>query len=604
MNNMNDKHRIKQVKGYMYSNGIYMLLGILAAFIITYLQEYIFRSSFFEASVWIREAVSIFLLNYILILMTYIMLIFIIRNLGIAFLIEGVSIFIISVINYYKFTFKGEVLTFSDFKLINETSDIIGNYRLSITNQMVVSIIIILLCVITLSRIKIPQFKKKYTIFLIVVCISSIFMYVGYLRGGLNGIQITKTTYVAVDSYKEKGLLLGMIREIKPDIQKPSDYTRENIDNIVKQNLDNGKSGNAQKPNIIMIMNESFYDLNLLNHVSLSQDTIPNFREYQKQFGEIKLLSPVFGGNTCQTEYEVLTGYPVSNTEDRMAYNELITKNIDSMVSVLNNEGYYTFAMHPNIKTFFNRGEVYKKMGFDEMKFSDSMKDITTEGNYPSDKYTYNQLIDSYKNKEEGKPFFAHIVTMQNHGGYDYAYDKYNIKVLNNNLGEDGTRQLQTYANLEKESDESLKYLIDYFSNIKEPTIIVFYGDHAPGVQQFNISYPDESDPEKQKKIIIDQHTTPALIWNNMGLEKKDYGYVSAYKLGALVLERAKLNDVFYFNFVSNNVLSGTNGIYAEEDKFLYKDELEENQLDNLHKMWLLQYDRMFGDKFSLGGNK
>jgi hypothetical protein len=70
-----------------------------------------------------------------------------------------------------------------------------------------------------------------------------------------------------------------MIREIKESIKKPNDYNKENIKNIIKENPVKKKPDNQKAPNIIMIMNETFYDVRLLEDVKISEDP---YRCFQK----------------------------------------------------------------------------------------------------------------------------------------------------------------------------------------------------------------------------------------------------------------------------------------------------------------------------------
>lgn len=594
------RSKFKNIKGL--DKIVYILYFISSAFILTYVQEYIFRESFLDASIWIRTNKLIFFINLLIWLMLLIIFSVLLKSLKKAFIIEASIVMIISVINYYKLVFKGEVLDFSDFILVQEATNILGNYKIEIAMPVILGALVLVIWTILIYKIKLPAITWRSRLSIIGIAIVGIVGDIAFIRGDISRIGLRNVTYIPETSYKERGLLFGMIREIKPSIKVPENYTEEIVQEVVNSIDLEPMSNEEVLPNIIMIMNESFYDMTLLDNVIVSDETMPNLKSYQEVFSKANLISPVYGGSTCQTEYEVLTGYSIEKTEGRMGYTELIKEDTESMVSVLNRNNYHTVALHPYERSFFKRAFVYEKMGFDEMFFQDDLENVETAGTYISDKYVYETIISKYEeNRVNGKqPFFAHIVTMQNHGGYDYEYDVHGITIANEEWGEKHKRELQTYVNLIREADESLKYLIEYFEGIQEPTIIVFYGDHAPGL---NWIYEDGG--ELTNEEVINNYTTPLLIWDNIENGKNDYGYINAYKLGALVLDIAGIEDSYFKLLNESSILTGVKGIYLDEGKWVSMDEILRMESDSLDKLWLLQYDRMFGKKYSLlGENK
>ena len=87
-----------------------------------------------------------------------------------------------------------------------------------------------------------------------------------------------------------------------------------------------------------------------------------------------------------------------------------------------------------------------------------------------------NGVIDLYEEKGD-KPFFAYVITMQNHGGYDVN----EMAGLNRiALKEEwrGYTDVETYLTLIRESDQAICNLIEYFSNVDRPVILCIFGDH------------------------------------------------------------------------------------------------------------------------------
>ena len=71
---------------------------------------------------------------------------------------------------------------------------------------------------------------------------------------------------------------------------------------------------------------------------------------------------------------------------------------------------------------------------------------------------------------------------MQNHSGYDTGYFTENAVRIPGHEGE--FPNAEEYLTLIRESDAAIPMLIDYFSKIEDPTVIVFFGDHQPMVEE------------------------------------------------------------------------------------------------------------------------
>jgi len=63
------------------------------------------------------------------------------------------------------------------------------------------------------------------------------------------------------------------------------------------------------QPDIIVLVSESFFDITKLPNVQYSEPVNPFFQELKKVH-HLKWLSPTFGGQTANAEFEMLTGFP------------------------------------------------------------------------------------------------------------------------------------------------------------------------------------------------------------------------------------------------------------------------------------------------------
>lgn len=267
-------------------------------------------------------------------------------------------------------------------------------------------------------------------------------------------------------------------------------------------------------------MNEAFSDLEETFDLSLNEDPIPYFHSLQQTYPNGITYSSVKGNNTCSSEWELLSGSPTALTaKGAMVYRDN-DKPMRSIVSLFNNRGYTTVGMHPYYSFGYNRNSIYHNLGFKQISFMENMpSDLETHRTFITDKENYKEIIKTYEANEAAgnNPFFCFNITMQNHGNYVNVQSE----EIHTTKGE-SFAEVNTYLSGLKHSDEALKMLITYFENIEEDTIILFFGDHQPLVDNafyegiFNKPY-SELTLEELKKV----YEIPYLIWANYDLNKE-----------------------------------------------------------------------------------
>ena len=110
-----------------------------------------------------------------------------------------------------------------------------------------------------------------------------------------------------------------------------------------------------------------------------------------------------------------------------------------------------------------------------------------------------------------------------------------------------GYEQADRYLSLMKKSDEAFAYLLDYFSGVEEPTMIVMFGDHQAAIENgFYEALYGKSMKELTAEEADKQYVTPFIIWTNYELESQKIDKISANYLGAKILETANLELTDY----------------------------------------------------------
>jgi hypothetical protein len=117
------------------------------------------------------------------------------------------------------------------------------------------------------------------------------------------------------------------------------------------------------------------------------------------------------------------------------------------------------------------------------------------------------------------------------------------------------------------EMDRFIGDLIQVLQKFDEPTVLVIYGDHLPGLTI------DSLDLENHNI-----YQTQYVMWNNIGLEKQDKN-LYAYQLGAEVLNRINIHDGVLTKYHQDHQTDG-------------------NYLENLKA---LQYDMLYGKDYIFG---
>ena len=355
-------------------------------------------------------------------------------------------------------------------------------------------------------------------------------------------------------TYADQGFLLSSMSYLGlKNVQAPDGYSlkavqriRESIDQSTAS-MDGTATAKTVPQNIIMIMNESLTDYSVFDNFSPSEDVLPFIHSLQENTIKGYLQTPVFGGGTCNTEYESLTGNSLTFLPGGvMPYQMYVTPDTISLNKILQGQGYTGYAMHPFPASNWNREEVFKDMGFAQFLSEPDFAGEEMIREMCSDAGDYDRMIRLYEEKK-GSPLFLFNVTLQNHGGYtDEGYEA-TIHVPTSGRPAGGEYpQAEQYLSLAHASDQAFEQLVNYFSQVEEPTMIVMYGDHQPkledGFYEYLTGKPASAWTQEETMQLYE---TPYVIWTNYLLdtnvqvpERMSANYLSSWmlKLAGLTL--------------------------------------------------------------------
>ncbi|PGP00184.1 phosphoglycerol transferase [Bacillus cereus] len=568
---------------------------------------------------WIYNYNAQFIFSLIVIYAIYVLVYNVLGKVFLSTILTSILLIILAIVNHFKIVFRGDPLYPSDFTQIGHMQSVIPMVMDYFSWGYILLVIVsVVVCILAGMYVrKYIQNVKVHAGVRFLFIIGSVFIL--YVYGNFTNTFMNKwfqksgIEFVLWDqneNYASNGFVLGFISNLDTTvIEKPKEYSKENMlqiaNDIKKQYGSNiGAQKQKEKPNIIFVMSESFWDPTKLTNLSFSEDPLPNLHHYIESFLGGQTISPAFGGNTANVEFEALTSYSMSLLKPgSIPYQQVVTNKIEipSIPRALKKEGYYTSAIHSFGRLFFKRDDVYKVLGFDKFNAQDTMENVEVDGDYISDLSMSKEIIAELEKQK--KPTFIHAVTMQNHFPFTegrFGENQIEISGLEN---EESKAELETYTEGLRRSDEALQYLIEELDNLDRPTLLVFFGDHLPSLGTNKSLYKETGyiTNEKTPSERLAMAQTPLLMYANFDIPNDNLGLVSPIYFSNLVLDYAGLNKVPFYQFLSK--LYEEIPVLRDELKIGKDGEviksLTAKQKEMLKQYEFIQYDLLVGKQYS-----
>ena len=508
--------------------------------------------------------------------------------------------------NRYVLTFRGRAIFPGDLLSLGTAANVASNYDYTPNALQVTTGLICLLCL--LLALTIPRQRGRSKLRLRsaapAALVSAAFAVVFFGTSFLSSMGIKPDLWTT----RGDGFALHFAICLRySTVSPPEGYSEQTLGEIVGKLADDDVSasgaltGAVQPVNLIVIMNESFSDLASVADLETNRDRMPFFHSLTENAIKGTAYSSVFGGTTANSEYEFLTGNTTAFLPlGAIPYQMYVTDGSDSLVSQLNALGYRSVASHPYYSSGWNRRAVYPYLGFSRSLFLNDFQDRKYMRGYVTDQSNYENLVRLYEEKAPGEKLFLFNVTMQNHSAYSVPWDGLpkEVWLTGDMAGRYAT--VDQYLSLMYQSDLALEYLVSYFSQVEEPTMILLFGDHQPQVSTNFYTDMLGHDPDlatAQKKQAV-----PFLLWANYDIPERDGVETSLNYLSTLLVETANLPATSYQRFLSGlqETLSAVNAMgYRTADGTWYEDAdaLPEAARNALLEYQMLQYNDLFEDQ-------
>lgn len=371
------------------------------------------------------------------------------------------------------------------------------------------------------------------------------------------------------NAYRDYGFAYCFTNSIIDNgISKPDDYSEEMMETVKDELDDIHTYGHVNKPNVIVIQLESFFDPNQVEGLELSENPVPNFTRFKEMYPSGYLTVPALGAGTANTEFEILTGFKSSFFgAGEYPYKTTVNSTpVVSLCSIFKNQGYGAYAIHNNKGSFYDRQNVYDEMGFDAFISLEYMYDVEyTSTGWAKDESLINDIMKCLEDTD-GQDF-VFTISVQGHGRYPSEPDTCEDHIQLTYTDPEMEQPFHYYVNQIYEMDKMIGDLVDRLDAYGEDYVLFLYGDHLPSLNLTEEQLPDSN-----------LFQTEYIMVNNIGIDIEDEDIaswqVSEKLLGAL------------------NIPYG----YAQKAQRLY----EGDELDD--KLCLIAYDMLFGECYMYDG--
>lgn len=521
-------------------------LMVASAILLTYFLEFrYFMNDAGRALAFIGEKPLVFLYSSLIMFFVILFFVGLTRKPFLGIGLTMVLIMIITYIHISKFALRGSPLIPEDFQFAGQAGGLVRFVDVWGIVRLILAIVLVLTASLLLDKqtawlfaySNSPQgnWVKKHRVgmrvALVVVAIIGFMLSTDFIRNHSGkrseDIPWLSTQFLAWDqvwNYDNNGFLIGFLYNWnRYEVPKPDGYSEDKVAEIYeeyedKQEEDKSPKLSTKDYNIIVVLEESFYDPSIIRNIYKYSggDVTPELHKIQKKYPSGQMYSLDYGGGTANMEFEVLTG--LSNFwANTVPYSDVLSRvdTVPSIASYAKSQGYQTMTIHSFNGGMYKRDLVLPKLGFDEFMTELEMDYTEKDGHssYINDRSAFQQTLKELRERD-GKQMIS-LLTMQNHAPYNVSnYDNYEFKV--ENVDNEAERQaIEVYLQTVHNSDKYLGEFISELDNFDEPTVVLLYGDHSPGV------FPrvnENSDPEIRKLSRL----TPYFAYANFDLKTND----------------------------------------------------------------------------------
>lgn len=436
----------------------------------------------------ITERPTVFFFSLLITAVVFAFLLGIFKKSWIAVLLHSIIFMALSTTELFKYGTNGNHLILSDMKLVKSVKSLTSFAYIKITPRLILYYLIVIAFVFLVCYFN-PKTKISPVVRVTVSCgcilpIAALIVLPAFSEPVYKAFKLDTTdatnTFLLNEKFEKNHFLAFLVQTASESYANrlvvPEDYSEEYIDQIMNIPIDTDEDFNGgSKPNVIVIMSESYADFRVFDQLNISKQY---YKYFDKAISEGKggvAITPTYASWTVRSEFELLFGLPVRglNTPN-MPQRELADREQPALAQYYKSWGYETVYVHPFMSGFYSRSKIYGHFGFEKMIYHDDQDGISDFnvpvdhfGTYVDDSTVFDQIL--YEIKNSDRPVYLHTTTMQNHQPY--------------NQGDDPDDEFGNYLTWVQHTNEGLDSFLSELKNIDEPTLVFFVGDHFPSLR-------------------------------------------------------------------------------------------------------------------------
>lgn len=618
-----------------------ILSSIFTVFLLQFILWIAYKNNFyisFANSLYLftkKKEFPLWMLNLIIPISLQLIMMILIRKFYTSELVYYFFIGIIAIAEFFKIKDRNEPVLPGDIYSFKTIFDSINFLPKIVIFLFIIAIILFIPLCIKIYKYDIPIFRFPFTeiiVSIIYIALSFIIFYnrpnqvinscFNYLGDNI------RYKFDATLDYSTDGMFVSYANnlignEFNGNKYLKKNYSKQKIDQIVSQYKKQANKINKTRKNnsfnnqtVIYILSESYTRPVNIPGLVVNGNATPNMDNILSQNTSGHMISAGYGGGTADMEYMVDTSFATSffAPEVLTPFIQVIPKQ-KQVTSFAQSYFKDKIAIHPFLPNYYNRPDVFKKMGFQyfyNIKSKKPLNDLYKIENdkYYSDNSAYQNTLEKISHSSNSQ--YIELITMQNHMPYATNEYQHKFQILAPQQKKENDKLAQeSYIQGLNYTDNSTKNFLDKLNQINRPITVLFYGDHWPSCYSF-------MPPQKNK---FKTHLTDYFIFQNNAAKKQNGTgnvtntvYTSPSDFSSMVLQKDNMKVTPFYAMMTkvhnqlpiicNYNLNNKNILFVDNSnnkiRMIRQNELKPKQLKLLHEYQLIQYDISEGKQYAI----
>jgi len=254
--------------------------------------------------------------------------------------------------------------------------------------------------------------------------------------------------------------------------------------------------------NVHLVVLESFVDPTLFSGVTFTRD--PRHPDFAKLAGDAQSfsISPVFGGQTAQAEFEALCGVPALQKLSGIEFNDFTGESAGCMPGILAKAGYSTTVSNAFEPNYFNSTKAYTGIGFQNIYFPAEFgsasptyltaRNVSTDESYVFDGDLFEQnlaFVARTLHDSPDRPILNYVLGIYGHEPHDIDTERRPLVISVNSKPAD--EQLMRAANQYWYRTQAIAHYVQALAKLDPKGLIVIVSDHLPPLGKGVKSYEE-----------------------------------------------------------------------------------------------------------------